>query len=445
MRAFVIAFVVSLALHAMGPESAEEAMRSDDKMVVFKAYEYYRDGYDDAIDAADSDRQKQCLGGVIACGEKLHIDVTDYRRHLQRLERSRPEPKSNKTIRMTARNRLNEIGWKEGRLVLEFTQKLGKRDVNYFKLNSDGKQGYRYVFDIHAAFDKSQSPSHREIRSIRLSQYRPSTMRLVIENDTPLTIRFSKNGETLSIDPGVSAVTSPKYLPSEALTSKQKVIVIDPGHGGKDGGAVGYGKVLEKRVVYSISKKLADALRRRGYSVLMTRTDDRFIKLNKRTRFANDKNADLFISIHANAVPARNAQKAYGIETYFLSPSRSKRATQVAAQENSSEIEEMDMYGKNVFLNALNNEKIVASHKLAIDLQSSVLLRLRQHYKEIKDAGVREGPFWVLVGAQMPAALVEVGFITHATESKRLSSADYQRHFAEGLADGVERYFAKNR
>jgi N-acetylmuramoyl-L-alanine amidase len=185
-------------------------------------------------------------------------------------------------------------------------------------------------------------------------------------------------------------------------------------------------------------------LRDRGYTVHMTRSKDRFVKLRNRTRFANKKKADLFISVHANAVPKRNAKKAYGIETYFLSTSRSKRATDAAALENKAEVEDMDFYGKNTFLNALNSEKIIASHKLAIDLQSSVLSSLRARYKNVKDSGVREGPFWVLVGAQMPAVLVEVGFITHPTEAKRLNSKSYQNYFARGLADGVERYFAKN-
>ena len=448
LRIFLLLLVGTMALQAMGLNTAEKAMHSEDKMVVFQAYEFYRGAYEDG--GEDAKFKKRCLDGVIACGDKLHIDVSHYRRDLQKLGSAASQNKNAKLIRVTARNRLKEIGWKDGRLVMRFDQPLGNRDLNYFKLEKNAQHGYRYVFDIHAAFDHSQSPNHQEIRSIRLSQYRPDTMRLVFENDTPLKLRFSKTMNVLSIDPGAGTVTSPKYVSPAVISSgtgggARKIIVIDPGHGGKDSGAVGYKRLLEKRVVFSIATKMAASLRKRGYTVLMTRTGDRFIKLHKRTRFANEKNADLFISIHANAVPARNAQKAYGIETYFLSPSRSKRATEVAAQENSAEIEDMGMYGKNVFLNALNSEKIIASHKLAIDLQSSVLMQLRQNYKNIKDAGVREGPFWVLVGAQMPAVLVEVGFITHATESQRLKSSDYQQHFAEGLADGVERYFAKNR
>ena len=101
----------------------------------------------------------------------------------------------------------------------------------------------------------------------------------------------------------------------------------------------------------------------------------------------------------------------------------------------------MNFYGKESFLNTLNSHNIIAANKLAIDLQRSALLSLKKRYKYIKDAGVREGPFWVLVGAQMPAVLVEVGFITNPREARRLVNRTYQKTLAKGLANGVERYF----
>jgi N-acetylmuramoyl-L-alanine amidase len=176
----------------------------------------------------------------------------------------------------------------------------------------------------------------------------------------------------------------------------------------------------------------------------MTRDRDVFIKLRNRTKFANDKHADLFISIHANAVPRKDAKKAYGLECYFLSPSRSERAKKVAAMENFADLESMNFYGKECFLNTINSHNIIAANKLAIDLQRSTLSALKKRYRNVKDAGVREGPFWVLVGAQMPAVLVEVGFITNPTEAKRLVNRQYQSTMAKGLANGVERYFINN-
>jgi N-acetylmuramoyl-L-alanine amidase len=220
--------------------------------------------------------------------------------------------------------------------------------------------------------------------------------------------------------------------------------VIDAGHGGKDPGAVGYKKHQEKVVVLRIAQKLKKLLVSRGYRVYMTRDTDKFIKLSRRTKYANEKNADIFVSIHANAVDKKTALKAQGIECYFLSPSRSKRAKRVAAKENVADLTEMNIYGKSSYLNLLNHRNILASNKLAIDLQRGMLGALNKKYKNVKDGGVREGPFWVLVGAQMPSVLIEVGFMTHPTEAKRLSTTKYRDTMARGMADGIERYFANN-
>nr|MBL0708555.1 N-acetylmuramoyl-L-alanine amidase [Sulfurimonas sp.] len=224
---------------------------------------------------------------------------------------------------------------------------------------------------------------------------------------------------------------------------RQKTIVIDAGHGGKDPGAIGYKKYREKVVVLKISQELKKILKSRGYKVFMTRNSDKFIKLSHRTKYANRKKADIFISIHANAVGKKKAHKVHGIECYFLSPSKSSRAQKVAAKENSADLSEMNKYGKNTFLKFLNHYKILASNKLAIDLQRGMLGSLKKY--KVKDGGVREGPFWVLVGAQMPAVLVEVGFITHPKEAKLLVNSKYRKTLALGLANGIERYFYNSR
>ncbi len=242
-----------------------------------------------------------------------------------------------------------------------------------------------------------------------------------------------------------SSLVSSKY---QAVTSprgvRNKIIVIDAGHGGKDPGAIGYKNYKEKVVVLQIAKRLKKILHARGYTVYMTRDSDKFIKLRNRTRFANKKNADLFISIHANAVGKKSAKKAYGLECYFLDKSRSSRAKRVSASENKADLKDMNFYGKESFLNTLNTHNIVAANKLAIDLQRSALGTLSKHFKNVKDAGVRSGPFWVLVGAQMPAVLVEVGFITHPREARRLVNSKYQDSMAIGFANGIERYFQNN-
>jgi len=224
----------------------------------------------------------------------------------------------------------------------------------------------------------------------------------------------------------------------------KKVIVIDPGHGGKDSGAVGNG-YMEKEIVLQVSQQLSEKLRAQGYTVYMTRNNDTFVELKDRTKFANDKEADLFISVHANSIPkTSDPLKAQGLETYFLSPARSERSMRVAALENSEDMEEMGQYGKLSFLSFLNKEKIIASNKLAIDLQKGMFENLRKQFPHVHDNGVREAPFWVLVGAQMPAVLLEIGYISHPDEAARIADEKYQRWMVEGLQEGVNRYFSNN-
>ena len=235
---------------------------------------------------------------------------------------------------------------------------------------------------------------------------------------------------------------------SNKLSKKQKaskIIVLDPGHGGDDVGALSQNKKLrEKDIALSVSKKTASLLKERGYKVLFTRSNDRFIKLRSRTSFANDKGAHLFISIHANAAPNKEKAKSMnGIETFFLSPSRSERSMNAANLENKADTDEMNYFTKVSFLNFLNREKIIASNKLAIDMQAALLKSVRASYK-VSDGGVREAPFWVLVGALMPAVLIEIGYISHPEESQKIANSKYQDHIAKGIADGVDEYFAKN-
>lgn len=243
-------------------------------------------------------------------------------------------------------------------------------------------------------------------------------------------------------------ITADIAAASNKLSKKQKaskIIVLDPGHGGDDVGALSQNKKLrEKDIALSVSKKTASLLKERGYKVLLTRSNDRFIKLRSRTSFANDKGAHLFISIHANAAPNKEKAKIMnGIETYFLSPSRSERSMNAANLENKADTDEMNYFTKLSFLNFLNREKIIASNKLAIDIQAGLLKSVRASYK-VSDGGVREAPFWVLVGALMPAVLIEIGYISHPEESQKIANSKYQDHIAKGIADGIDEYFAKN-
>ena len=218
-------------------------------------------------------------------------------------------------------------------------------------------------------------------------------------------------------------------------------VVVDPGHGGHDSGAIGGGR-YEKDLVLQIAIRTAKELKKKGFNVKMTRASNRFIKLRNRTHYANQKKADIFVSIHANAIAGkRRFGKVYGVETYFLQTTRSARSKRIAALENSVVLDKNDYLSNDVILQAvLSGPKIELSHKLAIDVQSRILQDLRRKYKGVKDGGVKPAPFWVLVGAQMPSILVEVGYITNPVERRRLFTPEYQKRIARGIAEGVSNY-----
>ncbi|MGT0099298.1 N-acetylmuramoyl-L-alanine amidase [Helicobacter pylori] len=225
---------------------------------------------------------------------------------------------------------------------------------------------------------------------------------------------------------------------------KHKKIVLDAGHGGKDCGAMSANLVCEKDIVLEVVKFLHKELKKRGYSVLLTRDKDIYIDLVGRTELANRKSADLFISVHANSIPKHSTSNAHGIETYFLSTARSERARKVAEQENKDNVNLMDYFSKSLLLNSLNTQRLIVSNKLAIDVQYGMLQSIRKNYPDVVDGGVREGPFWVLAGALMPSILIEIGYNSHAIESKRIQSKPYQKILAKGIADGIDSFFSKN-
>ena len=223
---------------------------------------------------------------------------------------------------------------------------------------------------------------------------------------------------------------------------KSYTIVVDAGHGGHDSGAIGAKRYYEKTVVLQIAKRVEKHLKKKRFKVKMTRSSDRFVKLKNRTHFANKHKADIFVSIHANAIANKKRfGEVYGVETYFLQTTRSARSKRVAALENSVVLDKSDFLSKNVILNAvLSGPKIELSNKLAIDIQTRILRNVRRKYKGVKDGGVRPAPFWVLVGAQMPSVLVEVGYITNPIERRRIFTADYQNRIAKGIVEGISNY-----
>jgi len=230
----------------------------------------------------------------------------------------------------------------------------------------------------------------------------------------------------------------------QVLGLKIGTVVIDPGHGGHDPGAIGPSGVKEKDINLKIGKALKDILESKGDQigigkVYMTRTDDTFIPLEERTAIARKLKADLFISIHCNASRDRSA---YGLETFILSFTNDKRALEVAARENATTTKRVSDL-KDIIKNYLLNSKIEESKKFAKYVQNSVYSEISSKYEPFSNKGVKKAPFIVLIGADIPSILVETSFISNPTEEKRLNNNRYREKIAEGIFSGIKQYVSE--
>lgn len=225
------------------------------------------------------------------------------------------------------------------------------------------------------------------------------------------------------------------------LETTNHVVVIDAGHGGEDTGAL-YDGIHEKDIVLAITKKLYKAFANEGYRTYVTRQSDHYLTLGQRTKIADKKEADVFISIHVNAVEHQKGfEKKEGIETYFLQKTRDARSKRIAAKENASLLKGKDRLTQHVIVDAvLNGPKVIESHKLAIDVQSQMMHSLKSGFKKVTNGGVRAGPFYLLVGASRPSILIETGYITNTKERSRLLNPEYQTAMTEGIVEGVNHY-----
>ncbi len=383
-------------------------------------------------------------------------------------------------LSLLSANSLKRMDFENNSIVLKFSKPISKENLRAFIIPT--KKIIKYVFDFKEC-TKSRSVKSiynvsKSIKSIRVSQYRPNVVRLVIDSYKKYKISyFQKDGSSnfniklptkvliekdkkrsnlqeifnkidtdkiTKKDKKVKKVDKPITIGAVKLKRQYKIL-IDPGHGAHDAGAVG-GGYKEKDIVLQIARRVYKKLKTLGFNVYMTRYRDKFVKLSKRTRKANRINADLFISIHANSVKNRNkALIAHGIETYFLDKARTARAKRIAAIENRSVLSNKDYATKEVLLNAVFlGPKVQLSNRLAIDVQKEILKSLKSRYSYVKDGGVRGAPFRVLVGAQMPAILIETGYISNPKERRHLLSSSYQDALASGIVKGIINYF-KNR
>lgn len=220
------------------------------------------------------------------------------------------------------------------------------------------------------------------------------------------------------------------------LGLKVETIVIDPGHGGKDPGAINNG-IKEKNFNLDVAKRLANVLRSAGYAVHLTRTTDKYIGLYERTDIARKYKADLFISLHANS--SVNA-KAEGFETYYLDFSNDEKSIRLAAIENAGVekrgLGEMEQILGDMLLKA----RIQESKRLASKVQSNAVRKINRAGYALKSNGTKGAPFHVLIGSSMPCILIEMGYTSNSKEAKRLSSENYKNALAEGIANGIHQY-----
>lgn len=295
------------------------------------------------------------------------------------------------------------------------------------------------------------------LSDVRAGQYTLDSVRVVIDIKSfktykifslknPFRIVIDVWGETKAVaaKDSVRTKTAKKggKLAAGALAKQLALgvsrIIIDPGHGGRDYGAPGYIKgVHEKHIVLDIAKKLARKIEQQlGCEVIMTRKTDRYLTLEERTAIANTKNADLFISIHTNSVRDR---RAYGLETYFLNLATDDEAIRVAARENATSTKNISDL-QTILNDLMHNAKVNESSRLAAYVQESLYYHMKKRYSRIKNKGVKQAPFYVLLGAQMPSILIETSFISNPRECKRLKNSRYQDQLSDGIIKGIRKY-----
>lgn len=295
------------------------------------------------------------------------------------------------------------------------------------------------------------------LRNARAARHTPDSVRVVLDIKSldkfkifslknPFRIVLDINGiprKYASKRPFKDAVVRPEGPIPKGSLAKQlalgvRRIVIDPGHGGKDPGGVGHDKrILEKNVTLEVSRRLAKVIRQRlGCEVVLTRETDVFLSLEERTAIANTRSADIFISIHANASRNRYAR---GVETYFLNLATDDEAILLAAQENATSTKNISDL-EAILSDLMKNAKVNESSRLAGYVQKALVRTLKPKYKGIKDHGVKQAPFYVLLGADMPSILVEIAFISNPKECRRLNTAAYQEDVVDGIVRGIQSY-----
>lgn len=306
--------------------------------------------------------------------------------------------------------------------------------------------------------DKTVTVNTPYLSQIRIAQKTSSTVRIAVDLDLTkvkqyrvyhlfdpfrVVIDIYPDNPALQAEPDNTSrpaqPTQSGYSMARQLGLGVQRVIIDPGHGGRDPGCIGKKGVQEKAVVLDVCLRLKKLLEsRKDLEVTLTRETDIFIPLENRTVIANQKQADLFISVHANANP--NGGRA-GVETFYLNFSQDPAVIAIAARENATSTKNISEM-KDIIEKIVRNSKILESRELAEITQKNLSEKLSKSYLQVNNLGVKGGPFWVLIGGEMPSILVEISHLSNLKEEERLRSSPYRQQIALGIFEGVIEYMA---
>ncbi len=329
------------------------------------------------------------------------------------------------------------------------------RTVGFTKeeLPAEGDRPRRLALDLRPALlgrGLAHSVGDALVERVRAAQRDAETVRVVLDlaGRDDFAVFSLENPPRLIVDVGVREARREAQVSAlregegeQAARRPIRRVIVDAGHGGHDTGAIGPTRVREKDVTLAMAKRLASQLQARGFEVVLTRQDDRYVPLEERTAIANAKHGDLFVSLHANANPHRDRR---GIETYVLNVADDRYAARLAARENGAFAEEAEGQDVRRILSDLNAQSSAdASRRLAQSVQQQLCTSIRGRLGDARDLGVKSALFYVLLGARMPAVLLETSFISNRAEEKRLASPRFQDEVARAVARAVQDFAAR--
>jgi len=391
-------------------------------------------------------------------GPEQHVQAQKSQQQAQaqgqnQLNESKDTPKASDKARLTAIRFLSSNSYT--RVMMDLSQ--GARfEAHRLPANLSGGLPPRIYVDILntvLALPSNEPVQVRDglLRQIRVGQFSPDVVRVVLDMESlrshnifllpdPFRLVIDIQGQQPDRSSAASEKNGLITLPGKNGKSTPagiKKIVLDPGHGGKDPGAIGVGGIAEKDIVLAVAKKLARKLKRdMDIDVVLTRNTDTFVPLEDRTAVANKEDADLFVSLHMNASPKGDAR---GIETYYLDNTTDEASMRLAARENGASgkpVSDLQF----ILSDMIQNMKLEDSISLAHRLHGSMITNMSKKMSDVRDLGVKKALFYVLVGARMPSVLVEMFFITNRYESRIMKQEGYQNAIVDALYDGIREY-----